>query len=133
MRVENTLVRFDSRKVTFDTSLFNGTNRFEEEYENFMELIRMKEGKGYQASSGSSVRVSFDVAHVDVPFAVDVDQGYNLRITKDTKDDVTAHITAETAFGVRYALVTLSQLMVFDEFRREMLVSGCDCSWPSGD
>lgn len=71
---------------------------------------------------GSPVRVQFYVKDVDSPFSLDMDTSYQLKIAKEN-DNVNVMITADYAFGLRYALVTLSQLVVFDDIRREMLVS----------
>lgn len=130
VKVGNTLVRFDPQKVSFNTSSLNNTHQFAAEYKNLLELIESKKktsrwAASQQQNSGSSVRVAFDVVDVNSPFDFDLDQGYKLKITKapSPEDVVDVQITAQNAFGVRYALTTLSQLVVYDDFRREMLVS----------
>lgn len=130
VKVGNTLVRFDPKKVSFDTSSFNYTHQFAAEHKNLLQLIESKKKTSRwaasqqqrQPESGSSVRVAFDVVNVNSPFDFDLDQGYKLKISK-AGDVVNVRITAQNAFGVRYALTTLSQLVVFDDFRRELLVS----------
>lgn len=119
VKVGDTLVRFDPQKITFDRS-----SEFAGEYANLLSVIEKKrEGKIHKAYPGSSVLVDFDVANVETPFSLDMDQSYTLKITKGSDEEVNVLITAQNAFGMRYALTTLSQLIVFDDFRREMLVS----------
>lgn len=71
---------------------------------------------------GSAIRIEFDLAEVNSAFDLNSDSSYKLKIAK-TKDDVNVLITAENDFGMRNALTTLSQLIVYDDIRREMLVS----------
>lgn len=132
--VGNTLVRFHPSDVTFDTTPFKNPQQFSEEHANLVDRLekkispsaRKKTNSDTSTFVGSPVRVSFDVAHVDSPFSLDLETGYQIKITKAAKDEVNVLITADNAYGVRNALVTLSQLVVYDDIRREMLVSESD-------
>lgn len=116
--VKNSLVRFGSQSITLD-----GSKTFDPEIRVFRELVENKV-PGHQSTTGSSVLVKFIVTDPESPFTLDMDTSYQLRVTKATDEDtVKVEITAENAFGARYALMTLSQLVVYDEFRNELLVS----------
>lgn len=112
-------MRFDPEKITFGTGLF----KTQGEYEFFKDLVEKKKGKkDLKFSTASAMKVEFDVVDSVTPFELDTDQSYQLKVVKGAHDDLDVLITARNVFGARYALVTLSQLVVFDDFRNEMLV-----------
>lgn len=123
VQVGNSLVRFDITKVTFDTSTLKGAPRYTAEHAILLDRIEKKNLHGTAFKGvGSAIRIEFDLAEVNSAFDLNSDSSYKLKIAK-TKDDVNVLITAENDFGMRNALTTLSQLIVYDDIRREMLVS----------
>ncbi|KAF9801356.1 hypothetical protein SFRURICE_002996, partial [Spodoptera frugiperda] len=54
-------------------------------------------------------------------FSLDMDESYSLRI-EVTSDTINATIKGGTFFGVRHGLETLSQLVVYDDIRNQMLI-----------
>lgn len=125
VKVGNTLVRFNPERVTFDTTTFKNSKQHEAEHKNLLALINAKKPKSLsKALSGSQVLIKFKVTAPEEPFSLDLDQSYELQVNKPSDDQVVVQVTAQNAFGMRYALVTLSQLMVYDDIRRELLVSG---------
>lgn len=116
-------MRFDITKVTFDTSTLKGAPRYTAEHAILLDRIEKKNLHGTAFKGvGSAIRIEFDLAEVNSAFDLNSDSSYKLKIAK-TKDDVNVLITAENDFGMRNALTTLSQLIVYDDIRREMLVS----------
>lgn len=54
--------------------------------------------------------------------SLDTDESYHITAA-EKENDIQVDVRAKTIFGARHALETLSQLIVFDDIRRELLVS----------
>lgn len=65
--------------------------------------------------------IDFKVKTESLDFSLDFDESYTLNI-KAEGDDVLALIEAETFFGARHALETLSQLVAYDDIRSEIQI-----------
>ncbi|XP_028167865.1 chitooligosaccharidolytic beta-N-acetylglucosaminidase isoform X2 [Ostrinia furnacalis] len=55
-------------------------------------------------------------------FSLEMDESYGLRVSPSGADRVNATITANSFFGMRHGLETLSQLFVFDDIRDHLLM-----------
>ncbi|KAL0831030.1 hypothetical protein ABMA28_001914 [Loxostege sticticalis] len=55
-------------------------------------------------------------------FSLDMDESYGLRVSPSAADRVNATISANSFFGVRHGLETLSQLFVYDDIRDHLLM-----------
>lgn len=59
-----------------------------------------------------------------IAFTLNTKEGYKLKITSKTDGGVNVLITADNFFGARNGLETLSQLIVYDNIRNEILIVG---------
>nr|BAN29056.1 lysosomal beta-N-acetylglucosaminidase [Spodoptera frugiperda] len=72
--------------------------------------------------TGKPVSVLIDNENPNIKeFSLDMDESYSLRI-EVTSDSINATIKGATFFGVRHGLETLSQLVVYDDIRNQMLI-----------
>uniref|UniRef100_A0A1I8PS49 Beta-hexosaminidase eukaryotic type N-terminal domain-containing protein n=1 Tax=Stomoxys calcitrans TaxID=35570 RepID=A0A1I8PS49_STOCA len=59
----------------------------------------------------------------EVPrLTLDTDESYRLEISTSDAHEVLAKITAQNYFGARHGLETLSQLIIYDDIRRELQI-----------
>ncbi|XP_034947252.1 chitooligosaccharidolytic beta-N-acetylglucosaminidase [Chelonus insularis] len=59
----------------------------------------------------------------DVQLTLDTKESYRLEINQPLSDSINATITAETYFGLRHGLETLSQLIVFNDLNNEIQIA----------
>lgn len=86
----------------------------------FREQISRKIPKSSKLSNdGNGLRFVIDVKSANFKLGLDTNEQY--QIHAHTKADlVEAHIEAETIFGARHAVETISQMIVFDDIRNEL-------------
>lgn len=92
--------------------------------ERFKGIIKFSIPKGITPKpTGKSVTVYLVNNDPDVrEFSMYLDEGYSLKISSSSTDRVNATISANTFFGLRHGLETLSQLLVFDDIRNHLLI-----------
>lgn len=69
---------------------------------------------------GSSLTIEVHIDNEDAKLGLDTNEHYQIRALKGHNENISANITAETIFGARHALETISQLIVFDAVRKEL-------------
>lgn len=74
-----------------------------------------------QLDDGQALNINVEVKQLDNVVSTDVDESYSLE-GSERLGNVSVLIRAVTIFGARHALETLSQLVVFDDVRRLLLV-----------
>ncbi|CAH2107987.1 unnamed protein product [Euphydryas editha] len=75
-------------------------------------------------ATGKAVYVYLVNANPDVTdFSLDFDESYGLRVSPESNERINATIFGNTFFGVRHGLETLSQLIVYDDFRNHLLMA----------
>lgn len=72
---------------------------------------------------GSQLMVTINVSNEDAKLGLDTNERYHVQAYENT-GVVIIKIKAETIFGARHALETVSQLIVYDNIRKELLVVG---------
>lgn len=58
-----------------------------------------------------------------VALTLETDESYALNVSTTSDGRISANIKAETFFGARHGLETLSQLVIYDDIRDEIQVS----------
>lgn len=73
---------------------------------------------------GYQLNIIVNTAEAEAPMRLQLntDESYALSIGSNSAGQVTANITANNFFGARHGLETLSQLIVYDDIRREVQV-----------
>lgn len=73
---------------------------------------------------GYQLNIIVNTADAGAPMRLQLntDESYALSIGSNSAGQVTANITANSFFGARHGLETLSQLIVYDDIRREVQV-----------
>nr|QBG82656.1 beta-n-acetylglucosaminidase [Heortia vitessoides] len=74
-------------------------------------------------SKGKTVKVFVDNKNPENrEFSLDMDESYVLKVQPAGSDQINATITANSFFGLRHGLETLSQLFVYDDLRDHLLM-----------
>lgn len=74
-------------------------------------------------NSGAHLMIMLDVKNENANLGLETDEGYHIQAYENT-GVVIMKVKAETIFGARHAIETISQLIVFDDIRRELQVVG---------
>ena len=72
--------------------------------------------------SGGSVLVSIKVVQDDLSLTTETDESYKVVINHDVGDSYLVGITAETYYGARHALETLSQMIEYDDLSDTLMI-----------
>lgn len=72
---------------------------------------------------GSDLMITVDITNEDVRLNLDTNERYHIQAYENT-GVVIVKIKADTIFGARHAIETVSQLVVFDNIRNELLIVG---------
>jgi hypothetical protein len=89
----------------------------------FIDCIRDSyRGTSMVAASGISIRISIDDPTV-VNAAIDNDESYKIDVSTDSSKTTVVRISGKTYFGIRHALETLSQLIVWDYFENSLVIA----------
>lgn len=73
--------------------------------------------------TGAHLMIMLDIKNEDAKLGLDTDESYFIQGYENT-GVVIMKVKAHTIFGARHALETISQLIVFDDIRRELQVVG---------
>lgn len=74
-------------------------------------------------NDGAHLMIMVDIKDEDAKLGPDTNEAYSIQAYENT-GVVIMKVKAETIFGARHALETISQLIVFDDIRRELQVVG---------
>jgi len=72
--------------------------------------------------SGGSVLVSIKVVQDDLSLTTETDESYKVVINHDVGDSYLVGITADTYYGARHALETLSQMIEYDDLSDTLMI-----------
>lgn len=122
-----TFLEISYRLIRFRTIESPGTPKsfWPSNEQRFRKQIRAKSAKGrvVEYAGGASLLIDIHVHSSDTKLTMDVDETYKLAIGLDRRYEIVAKIEANTIFGARHALETLSQLIVYDDYTSQLLVS----------
>ena len=114
----------------------NMVNQFVDVFREYLYLMSPEYEGGYKNPfsespylSGGSVQVSIKVEDDDLSLTTETDESYSIKIQRVIKDDpgqtldnVIVIINAETYYGARHALETLSQLIGYDDLTDTLMI-----------
>ncbi|XP_036338176.1 chitooligosaccharidolytic beta-N-acetylglucosaminidase [Rhagoletis pomonella] len=129
------LVNFDSYMLAVDTesiefqlpSFSKQAHLWDESKNRFMRLLYSGiPNKNVLRKGGRQLKVLVELKSIvdDVlpKLTLDTDESYSLRISSANNSAATATISASSYFGARHGLETLSQLLIYDDIRREIQI-----------
>ncbi|XP_054735710.1 chitooligosaccharidolytic beta-N-acetylglucosaminidase-like [Anastrepha obliqua] len=124
IRTDNIILHVDINTITFVfPKLTKQQQLWEASKERFLlQLKSQAQEIGIFNAGGSNLSLVVEViSEIDeLPrLSLDTDESYNLSISSTKEHGAIAKISANTYFGARHGLETLSQLIVFDDIRRE--------------
>lgn len=122
------LTEIDLKKISF--SFTHGTNIsglvasainiFTNQLKSYAPCGRFLKSKSVNSTS---VHIAIAITNPDIDrLTFEVDESYTIESSESTENTVNVNINAETFFGARHALETLSQLVVFDDLRTRALL-----------
>ncbi|KAG5681024.1 hypothetical protein PVAND_010490 [Polypedilum vanderplanki] len=122
VQIGNDVVKISPNEITFKTESFKREPAYwSMATERFIAMQKKKLPFKYSIrSGGKSLIIEVTVESDDMVFTLDTYEGYKLKISENN-DGVHAVITAKNFYGARNALESLSQLIVYDNIRNEIL------------
>lgn len=134
LKIEPQIVQIDERKITFQSfPIVSHSAYWDVNKKRFLEILRNKippnekiekDGHGLDISVVLDNDADSTIKRTDLPrLTLDTDEKYRLIINTGEDLNVRATIEAANFFGARHALETLSQLIVYDDIRRELQVT----------
>lgn len=127
VKLSNNVVKIDPTAITFKTSNFKKDEVYWQEAESrFIKQLKAKIPTKYSLKSGGKKVVIEVVAETDdMKMTLDTAEGYRLTIAENADaTDIVVLISSTNFFGARHALESLSQLIVYDNIRNEILIVG---------
>ncbi|KAJ8975881.1 hypothetical protein NQ317_015214 [Molorchus minor] len=89
----------------------------------FKEEIQTLIPSNINVVGGKSLIINLDVKNPNISkISLDVDESYTLKVSETSDGRIQALVTAPTFFGARHALVTLGQLVIFDDLRDQLQI-----------
>jgi hexosaminidase len=125
VKIEEKLATVKPESFTFKPQGLRGDGSvyFDEAKGRFIEQLKRKVPKDVQLSGeGIQVLVNLQINSADVDLTYETDEGYKLKI-KQNGDKIDVVIESENYYGSRNGLETLSQLIVFDDIRNQLLIA----------
>ncbi|XP_005185491.1 chitooligosaccharidolytic beta-N-acetylglucosaminidase [Musca domestica] len=126
--MENVLLHINKDTIEFNVpSYTKQAKHWDANRERFMDILDNKvPNHDVLRKQGHPVKITIELdeknrANEEVPrLTLDTDESYKLNIMTTGEKKVEVKITAQNYFGARHAFETLSQLIVYDDIRREM-------------
>lgn len=126
--MENVLLHINKDTIEFNVPSYTKQAKlWDANRERFMDILDNKvPNHDVLRKQGHPVKITIELdeknrANDEVPrLTLDTDESYKLNIMTTGEKKVEVKITAQNYFGARHALETLSQLIVYDDIRREM-------------
>ncbi|XP_049293736.1 chitooligosaccharidolytic beta-N-acetylglucosaminidase isoform X2 [Anopheles funestus] len=122
LQVGNELAHIDPDQVWFewDEKFHDLVNLWETNKERFRKQLKTRAQDNALKSGGKAVRIKINVAHDSLTLNYKTDESYKLTIGSGTNGELLATIVANTFFGARHGLETLSQFVLYDNIRNEL-------------
>lgn len=109
------------RLIQFIPELLHSSIYYDKAWMRFKDM-QMKKIKGFPNSTvDAALIIDVHADTNDMTLNYDTDESYTLETVRTT-ENIVVNIVAKNFYGIRHALETLSQLIVFDEFRSELVI-----------
>lgn len=115
VRINPSAIHFNVQQETDQIAQFWKINE-----DRFREQISRKFSKPL-GDSGAQLNIVIDVENKDGVLNFNTNEHYSIQAGSGN-GMITANIKAETIFGARHALETISQLIIFDDLNNELLI-----------
>lgn len=127
IKIERPLIRLNLREIYFE---FYNKSRAHDQFwlqneKRFLEQLYQKTKHSSNAiDHGSPLSIYIHVKNQSVHLGLNTNEHYHIRAQTKRYNGISANITAESIFGARHALETISQLIIFDDIRNELQMVG---------
>lgn len=122
VNLKNVMAKIDINSVTLSASNYKNHQRFwDENKERLVQQIKSKIPRRVTVDGGKSVRIDVLVDSNDGILTMNTNESYKIA-TVDRGEAIDVKIESTSIYGARHALETISQLVVFDDIRKELQV-----------
>lgn len=124
VKISDMLLHFSLQTLTFVLPNHENQREFWTwNRDRFIEQLKTKleSPKAAPFGGGKFLNININVANSDLRLSLDTDESYSIG-SRMTDDIAQIDINANTFYGARHGLETLSQLIVFDNIRNEYLI-----------
>ncbi len=123
VNLKNVMAKIDVNLITLSASNYKDHQRFwDENKDRLTKQIKSKIPRNRKVEAGKSVRIDIVVESKDALLTMNTNESYKI-MTVDRDDGVDVKIESHSIYGARHGLETLSQLIVYDDIRKELQVS----------
>lgn len=123
VNLKNVMAKINFNSLTLSASNYKDHQRFyDENKDRLLKQIKSKIPRNVKVDGGKSVRINVVVESNDAILTMNTNESYAI-VTVDTSDAIDVKIESFSIYGARHAIETLSQLVVFDDIRKELQVS----------
>lgn len=123
LHINKDTIEFHMPSFTKQAKLWDANrDRFMDILQNKVPNVKVLKSEGHPLKISIELNEA-DKSNMEVPrLTLDTDESYHIEISTSSDHEVLAKISAKTYFGARHGLETLSQLIVYDDIRRELLI-----------
>lgn len=94
---------------------------WEQSMERFNGIIDARVGENQLIDGEFGLSIEIDVENESLELSLETNERYELELSS-TDNELLARISADTYYGARHGLETLSQLIAYDEFTNQLMV-----------
>lgn len=123
MKLGQYMVHINSGNIEFKRQGKSLGDEWEKIEERFKGQLRAKVSGAQLKSGGKQLHIKFSLDETSLELNSDTDESYKILLSIGN-GEVFADIKAKNFYGARHGLETLSQLIVFDDIRKEIQIVG---------
>lgn len=90
--------------------------------ERFNGIIDARVGENQLIDGEFGLSIEIDVEIESLELSLETNERYELELSSTDSNELLARISADTYYGARHGLETLSQLIAYDEFTNQLMV-----------
>lgn len=122
VNLKNIMAKIDVKSVVLSASNYEDHKRFwDENKDRLLKQIKSKIHRNVELEGCKALRIDILVESNDAVLTMNTNESYKI-LTVDQGDAIEVKIESSSIYGARHALETLSQMVVFDDIRRELQV-----------
>lgn len=119
----NTLLNINRNSIQIRHSLHeNHTKNWDESMERFNGILDARVGQHDLRDGEHGLTIEIEVESDSLELNLETNEQYELELSPTDGNVLLARISAESYYGARHGLETLSQLIAFDEFTNQLKV-----------
>lgn len=125
VNLKNVVAKIDVDSITLSASNYKEQQHFWDENKNrLLKQIKSKIPRKVNIEGGKFVRIDILVESNDALLTMNTNESYKI-LTVEKDGAVAVQIESFSIYGARHALETFSQLIVYDDIRKELQVRRC--------